>query len=213
MSEANQKNIPADKLVRVTFQPEGKTVEFEFGTMPYEHHGKPMSFLDVAENFNVFLDHACGGVCACTTCHLWIKDQEGISEAEDDELDRMDMAADQQLDSRLGCQAVITKPGNYVVEIPKWNRNYVSEGKPLTLAEDKVRRSMPREIHWTDAEEIGIQLQEKFPDLDPLTVRFTDLHRYVTELEGFADDPAKSNESRLEAIQMAWHEEFEDAQG
>jgi FeS assembly protein IscX len=72
---------------------------------------------------------------------------------------------------------------------------------------------MPREIHWTDAEEIGIQLEEKFPGLDPLTVRFTDLHRYVTELEGFADDPAKSNESRLEAIQMAWHEEFEDAKG
>jgi FeS assembly protein IscX len=46
-----------------------------------------------------------------------------------------------------------------------------------------------------------------------LTVRFTDLHRYVTELAGFADDPAKSNESRLEAIQMAWHEEFEDAKG
>ena len=54
---------------------------------------------------------------------------------------------------------------------------------------------MPREIHWTDSEEIGIQLQEKYPDLDPLTVRFTDLHRYVTELQGFADDPAKSNES------------------
>ena len=49
---------------------------------------------------------------------------------------------------------------------------------------------MPREILWTDAEEIGIQLTEKFPDLDPLTVRFTDLHRYVTELEGFTDDPA-----------------------
>jgi FeS assembly protein IscX len=72
---------------------------------------------------------------------------------------------------------------------------------------------MPREIHWTDAEEIGIQLYEKFPDVDPLTVRFTDLHRYVTELEGFADDPQKSNEARLEAIQMAWHEEFEDANG
>jgi 2Fe-2S ferredoxin len=137
MSEANQKNIPADKLVQVTFQPEGKTVEFEFGTLPYDHHGKPMSFLDVAENFDIFLDHACGGVCACTTCHLWIKDQEGISEADDDEIDRMDMAADQQLNSRLGCQAVITKPGDYVVEIPKWNRNYVSEGKPLTLAETK----------------------------------------------------------------------------
>ena len=71
---------------------------------------------------------------------------------------------------------------------------------------------MPREILWTDAEEIGIQLQEKFPGLDPLTVRFTDLHRYVTELDGFADDPQKSNEPRLEAIQMAWREEFEDAQ-
>ena len=71
---------------------------------------------------------------------------------------------------------------------------------------------MPREILWTDAEEIGIQLQEKYTELDPLTVRFTDLHRYVTELEGFSDDPAKSTEPRLEAIQMAWQEEFEDAQ-
>jgi FeS assembly protein IscX len=72
---------------------------------------------------------------------------------------------------------------------------------------------MPREIHWTDVEEIGIQLQEKFPDIDPLTVRFTDLLKYVTELEGFADDTSKSNESRLEAIQMAWHEEYKDAKG
>ncbi|HEY0758591.1 MAG TPA: Fe-S cluster assembly protein IscX [Acidisarcina sp.] len=69
---------------------------------------------------------------------------------------------------------------------------------------------MAREIMWTDAEEIGIQLQEKYPDLDPLTVRFTDLLRMVTELPDFADDPAKSNESKLEAIQMAWHEEYED---
>jgi ferredoxin, 2Fe-2S len=138
MNEANHKNIPPDKLVRVTFQPEGKTVEFEFGTMPYDHHGKPMSFLDVAENHDIFLDHACGGNCACTTCHVWVEGgAEGISEAEDEELDRLDMAADQQLNSRLGCQAVITRPGNYVVEIPKWNRNYVSEGKPLALAEQK----------------------------------------------------------------------------
>jgi FeS assembly protein IscX len=69
-----------------------------------------------------------------------------------------------------------------------------------------------KELYWTDAEEIGIQLAEKFPGLDPLTVRFTDLHRYVTELEGFADDPKMSNEPRLEAIQMAWLEEFQDAQ-
>ncbi len=71
---------------------------------------------------------------------------------------------------------------------------------------------MPREIYWTDAEEIGIALAEKFPSLDPLTVRFTDLHRYVTELAGFADDLKLSNEPRLEAIQMAWDEEYKDAQ-
>jgi 2Fe-2S ferredoxin len=138
MSEPIEKNIPADKLVRVTFLPEGKTVEFEFGALPYEHHGKPMSFLDVAENHDIFLDHACGGVCACSTCHVLIKAGEsGLTPAEDDELDRLDMAADQQLNSRLGCQAVITRPGDYVVEIPAWNRNYVTEGKPLTLAEEK----------------------------------------------------------------------------
>jgi len=72
---------------------------------------------------------------------------------------------------------------------------------------------MPQEILWTDAEEIGIQLSEKHPDVDPLTVRFTDLHRLVTELDGFADDPSKSNESRLEAIQMAWHEEWNELHG
>ena len=132
-------NIDPTKLVRVTFQPEGKSVEFEFGTMPYDHHGKPMSFLDVAENFDIFLDHACGGNCACTTCHVWVKKgQQGISEAEDDELDKLDTAADLQLDSRLGCQAVIEKPGEYVVEVPEWNRNYVSEGKPLALGETKI---------------------------------------------------------------------------
>jgi len=130
--------IAAGKLVRVTFLPEGRTVEFEFGMMPWDRHGKPMSFLDVAENFGILLDHACGGSCACTTCHVWIKEgAAGLSEAEDDELDKLDMAADRQLNSRLGCQAVITRPGSYVVEIPSWNRNYVSEGKPIALAERK----------------------------------------------------------------------------
>ena len=138
MNDTSKLEIPAEKRVRVTFLPEGRTVEFEFGSMPYDHHGKPMSFLDVAENHDIFLDHACGGSCACTTCHIWVREgAAGISEAEDDELDRLEMAADQQLNSRLGCQAVITCPGDYVVEIPKWNRNYVSEGKPLALAEEK----------------------------------------------------------------------------
>jgi FeS assembly protein IscX len=61
---------------------------------------------------------------------------------------------------------------------------------------------------WRDAEDIGIALSEKFPDVDPLTVRFTDLHRWVTELADFADDPKASNESTLEKIQMAWLDEY-----
>lgn len=71
---------------------------------------------------------------------------------------------------------------------------------------------MAASIGWDDAEEIGILLQEKFPTLDPLTVRFTDLHRYVTELPNFDGDPKASNEGKLEAIQMAWYEEYKDAQ-
>jgi 2Fe-2S ferredoxin len=120
---------PGTNTVRVTFLPNNKTVEFEHGKLPYCEHGKPESILDVALNFGVHLDHACGGNCACTTCHVVVKKgKECLSEMEDDEADRLDMAADLQLDSRLGCQSVIEKPGEIVVEIPAWNRNYVSEG-------------------------------------------------------------------------------------
>jgi FeS assembly protein IscX len=66
------------------------------------------------------------------------------------------------------------------------------------------------DLTWDNAEDIGILLAEKHPALDPLSVRFTDLHRYVTELPEFKDDPKKSNEAKLEAIQMAWHEEALD---
>jgi len=59
---------------------------------------------------------------------------------------------------------------------------------------------------WDDPEDIALALREKFPGQDPLRVRFTDLHRWVTELEGFDDDPAASSEGKLEAIQMAWYE-------
>ena len=124
---------PAADMVRVTFRPENKTVEFPFGSLPYEGHGEPMSFLDVAENYDIFLDHACGGVCACTTCHIHvIEGAKSISEAEEKELDRMELSPGLQLNSRLGCQAVIEKPGTYVVEIPSWNKNYVQEGKPVS---------------------------------------------------------------------------------
>ena len=69
------------------------------------------------------------------------------------------------------------------------------------------------DLNWDNAEDIGLELADKFPDLDPLTVRFTDLHKYVTELPNFKDDPAKSNEGKLEAIQMAWYEEYKENHG
>jgi len=65
-------------------------------------------------------------------------------------------------------------------------------------------------VKWLDAEDIGLALYEKFPTLDPLTVRFTDLRQKILELDGFDDDPKTSNEPKLEAIQMAWYEEWKD---
>lgn len=62
-------------------------------------------------------------------------------------------------------------------------------------------------MKWTDVQEIAILLYETYPDIDPLTLRFTDLHRKVTELQGFSDDPKRSNEKILEAIQMRWLDE------
>jgi FeS assembly protein IscX len=62
-------------------------------------------------------------------------------------------------------------------------------------------------MHWTDSREIAIALAEAHPDVDPPYVRFTDLHRWVRELPGFADDPQHSGEKILEAIQMAWIDE------
>lgn len=72
---------------------------------------------------------------------------------------------------------------------------------------------MPPSLDWDSIEDIAIALTDKFPDTDPLTVRFTDLHKWIVALPSFSGDPTKSNESKLEAIQMAWHEEFKDRQG
>jgi ferredoxin, 2Fe-2S len=114
-------------MPKVTFLPANETFEFESGKLPYSDHGQPESLLDVAMHFGFHLEHACGGSCACTTCHVWVKEGEGnLSEMTEEEQDRLDTAADLSLHSRLGCQAVVK--GDVVVEIPAWNRNYVSEG-------------------------------------------------------------------------------------
>ena len=67
-------------------------------------------------------------------------------------------------------------------------------------------------LTWDQPEDIAMALYDKFPQQDPLKVRFTDLRKWITELDGFSDDPSKSNEGKLEAIQMAWHEEWQENQ-
>jgi 2Fe-2S ferredoxin len=119
---------------KVTFLPAGVTVEFESGKLPYKEHGKPESLLDIALNFGLHLEHACGGNCACTTCHVVVKSgDQNLSEIEEDEEDRLFTAADLTLHSRLGCQSVVK--GDVVVEIPAWNRNYVGESGTSTLGD------------------------------------------------------------------------------
>ena len=114
-------------MAKVTFLPENITIEFDPETMPYKEHGLKGSLLDVALNHGLHLDHACGGNCACTTCHVVVKAGENnLSEMQEDEEDRLFTAADLTLHSRLGCQAIVK--GDVTVEIPAWNRNYISEG-------------------------------------------------------------------------------------
>ncbi len=69
---------------------------------------------------------------------------------------------------------------------------------------------MAAEFYWDDSEDLGLALADKFPEQNPLEVRFTDLHKMITDLPGFIDDPRKSSEGKLEAIQMAWYEEWQD---
>lgn len=108
--------------MRVTFLPLGRTVEFERSGLVHQGHGIPGSLLDVALNYGVPLEHTCGGNCACTTCHVIVREgEDNLSPLYDEEADRLDAAAGVTLHSRLACQAVVN--GDVVVEIPGWNRN------------------------------------------------------------------------------------------
>ena len=135
-------------MPKVTFIIDGEShvVEFQHGSLPYSNHGKPESFLDVAKHAGIHLEHACGGSCACTTCHVFIRSgQQHLSEMQDDEADRLDTAWDLRPESRLGCQAVIS--GDVVCELPMYTRNYVQEGGGIQLGKsdkkDKVQEVTP----------------------------------------------------------------------
>lgn len=131
-------------MPKVTFIIDGdpRIIEFEHGQVPYSHHGKPESLLDLARHFGLPLEHACGGSCACTTCHVIVREGEHhLTEMQDDEADRLDTAWDLTRHSRLGCQAVVI--GDVVCELPMYTRNYVQEGGGIQLG--KVDRRARRD--------------------------------------------------------------------
>src|SRR6266403_900639 len=125
---AEVRYTPATKKYKVTFLPSGKTFEVDPEKIPYSHNGIPGSILDIAEGCKMGLDHACGGVCACSTCHVIVKQGlESCNEATDAELDELDEAPGITPKSRLGCQTVPDGTTDIVVEIPGWNKNYAKE--------------------------------------------------------------------------------------
>ncbi|HEY5648332.1 MAG TPA: 2Fe-2S iron-sulfur cluster-binding protein [Nitrospiria bacterium] len=115
-SMEKKEETPGGKKHKVTFLPANVTVEVDESKYPYQEDGRPGSLLDIALGNNIQMGHNCGGNCACTTCHIVVKEgMENLSEMEDDEQDRLDMAEGLTLQSRLGCQSVVK--GDVVVEI------------------------------------------------------------------------------------------------
>ena len=101
---------------KVTFLPENVSVEVDDKDFPYGDHGRAGSLLDIALHHAIRLEHNCGGNCACTTCHVVVKQGDGsLSPVELDEEDRLDTAQGLTLRSRLGCQAIVQ--GDVIVEI------------------------------------------------------------------------------------------------
>jgi 2Fe-2S ferredoxin len=117
-----------EKPYRVTFQPMNVVVEVNPADLPYTRDGEPGSLLEIALGHDVDIDHACGGVAACSTCHVVVREGlDSCNEASEAEEDQLDSAPGLTIQSRLSCQCVPDGTSNLVVEIPDWNRNLVSE--------------------------------------------------------------------------------------
>ena len=116
------------KKYQITFLPMNKKVEVSPEEIATGNDGLPGSILNIALESGIELDHSCGGVCACSTCHIIVRQGlESCNEAIDDEEDMLDLAPGLEPQSRLACQCVPNGSESIVVEIPEWNRNLVSE--------------------------------------------------------------------------------------
>ena len=103
-------------------------IDVDPAKIPYGPTGQPGSVLDIAMGADIGLEHVCGGVCACSTCHVIVREGlESCNEATDAELDELDEAPGITPKSRLGCQTVPDGTTDIVVEIPEWNKNYAKE--------------------------------------------------------------------------------------
>ena len=119
--------LPTRKYA-ITFLPSGAKVEVDPAELPYSRDGQKGSILEIALGHGIEIDHACGGVCACSTCHVIVRDGfDSIPEASEDEEDQLDNAPGLTPTSRLACQAVPDGSCDLVVEVPGWNRNLVRE--------------------------------------------------------------------------------------
>ena len=122
-----------DRPFTVTFIDEAtgeqKTYRMDPAKFPYGHIGRDGSLLAIAEEAGVEINHSCGGVCACSTCHVYVeKGLETCQPATEDEEDELDQAPALQPNSRLSCQCVPSGASDMVVIVPRWNRNQVKEG-------------------------------------------------------------------------------------
>lgn len=112
----------------ITYLPENKTIQVDPADLPTSGTGWVGSILDIALASGIDIDHACGGVCACSTCHIIVKEGlESCNSSTDDEEDQLEKAPGLTPQSRLACQCVPNGTKNLVVQIPQWNRNLVRE--------------------------------------------------------------------------------------
>lgn len=122
------KYVLPTKKYKINFIRQGKIVEIDPEKIPYGHDGLPGSILDISQGFRMGLDHACGGVAACSTCHVIVHEgMQSCNEVSDAELDEIDEAPGSTPKSRLGCQCVPDGSADLVIEIPEWNKNYAKE--------------------------------------------------------------------------------------